>query len=326
MQKILIIRPGALGDFIITLPVAAGLRERYPDAWIGVLARGSIATLAGGIATETGDLDAAGLHAFFERAFFIPGRAAGSDAIDYIRSFDLIISWLGDDFRRTAASVGANVIDVPARPPAGGGSSLSASQFFFRAVPQLRDAAWRPPRVHITHTEQQQAAAILRENGLNPAEPVIGIHPGSGGRLKCWPPEHFARVVRRLRGNGTQVVMFCGEADATAVASVERAAGVAVPVLRELPLRVLAAVLSLCRRYVGNDSGVSHLAAAAGTECIVLFGPSDPVTWAPAGENVRVLTTHVACSPCGSRGPKCGRKLECLSSLAPDRVLAEIER
>ncbi|HUU68004.1 MAG TPA: glycosyltransferase family 9 protein, partial [Planctomycetota bacterium] len=183
-----------------------------------------------------------------------------------------------------------------------------------------------PPRVLITDAEKQHAAGILREHGLEPAVPVIGVHPGSGGRLKCWPPEHFARVVRRMRDDGRQVVIFCGEADAAAVAEVERAAGVAVPVLRELPLRELAAVLSLCGRYVGNDSGVSHLAAAAGTDCIVLFGPSDPVTWAPVGENVRVLTADVACSPCGSTGPKCGRQLECLSSLAPDRVLAEIER
>jgi len=292
-----------------------------------VLARGSIATLAGGIATETGDLDAAGLHAFFERAFFTPGQAAGPDAIGYIRSFDLIVSWLGEDFRRTAASVGANVIDVPARPPIGDGAiPVNASRFFFHAVPQLGGVAWRPPRVLVTDAEKQQGAAILREHGLDPSAPIVGIHPGSGGRLKCWPPEHFARVVRRLRDDGRQVVIFCGEADAAAVASVERAAGVAVPVLRELPLRPLAAVLSLCRRYVGNDSGVSHLAAAAGADCIVLFGPTDPVAWAPAGENVRVLTAGVSCRPCGSTSPLCSRKVECLSSLAPDRVLAEIER
>jgi len=322
MGKIIILRPGALGDFVMTLPIVAGLRERYPEAYIEVLARGSIATLAGGIAARTGDLDAAGLH-----AFFAPGVPANPKAADFIRSFDLAISWLGDDFHRAASGIGSTVVSVPPLPPHGGRSvRLNASRFFFHAVPQLRDVAWRPPQVQLTHDEQRQAAGILNRHGLDPALPVIGIHPGSGGRLKCWPAEHFASVIRSLLANDRQVVMFCGEADAAVVAGVQRAAGAPVPVLHELPLRMLAAVLSLCRWYVGNDSGASHLAAAAGTDCVVLFGPTDPATWAPAGANVRVLTADTDCRPCGQTSPACSRRLECLSSLAPERVLAELAR
>ena len=322
MGRILILRPGALGDFVMTLPVAAGLRERYPDAHVEVLARGSIAALADGIATRTGDLDAAGLH-----AFFTPGAAPDPKAAEFIRSFDLIISWLGDEFDRAVSDAGPVVVSVPCRPPSSQcGAPLNASRFFYQAVPQLRDVPWRPPRVQLTHDEKHQARGILRDHGLDPGRPIVGIHPGSGGRSKCWPPGHFATVIRALLADRRQVVTFCGEADATAVGQVQRAAGKPVPVLRDLSLRTLAGALSLCWRYLGNDSGVSHLAAAAGADCTVLFGPTDPAAWAPLGTNVRVLTADVPCRPCGEANPACSRRFECLLSLATERVLAELAR
>ena len=304
-DRILVIHPGALGDFILSLPAIAGLREQYPRAHVEALARGGAASLADGIADSTGNLD----------TFVVAGAGGSSDHFD---SFDLIITWsAGPGSPYVAEGFRGEAVILPAKPA----SAVSASVFFFERIPQLRGAEWRPARVCVTGAEAAEAERLLSDAGLDPTREVLAVHPGSGGRKKCWPAEHFARVIGAKLNSGRQVLLLEGEADAQAVADVVRLlAADRVPVLRNLPFRMLAGVLNRCRRYLGNDSGVSHLAAAAGADCVLVFGPTDPDVWCPAGPNVTAVVAGLPCRPCRETEPDCETQ-RCLTELTPERVL-----
>ncbi len=106
------------------------------------------------------------------------------------------------------------------------------------------------------------------------------IHPGSGSPRKNWPVDRFAAVLRRL---DAPVRVIVGEADAEAAAHLQ------YPSLVEPPLEELAARLAGCRAYLGNDSGVSHLAGLSGAATFAVFGPTDPRVWSPIGPGVIVV-------------------------------------
>lgn len=112
-----------------------------------------------------------------------------------------------------------------------------------------------------------------------PSQEVL-VHPGSGSAAKNWPAERFAKLVRGL----DNVRLIVGEADGAAA----QAVGPELPKLAQPDLFELAQRLAGCRAYVGNDSGVSHLAGLVGASSHVLFGPTSPVVWRPLGPRVHV--------------------------------------
>ena len=152
----------------------------------------------------------------------------------------------------------------------------------------------RPPDEH-THCAQHLLASVCPGCSLDAhakldirpvtSEEVL-VHPGSGAVRKNWPPERFAAVIRGLV---SPVRLIVGEADSLAAAAVEQCLGRSLAHLEHPPLEELAATLAGCRAYLGNDSGVSHLAGLVGARTIVLFGPTPAVVWHPLGRRVRVM-------------------------------------
>jgi ADP-heptose:LPS heptosyltransferase len=139
----------------------------------------------------------------------------------------------------------------------------------------------RVPDMEATAAEDAQASAFLADR--LPAG-FLAIHPGSGALAKNWPLERFAELAGQL-GPGPFLLVE-GPAEAGAGLGL----GEAPPFVRasQLPLRTLGAVLARAGLFVGNDSGVSHLAAAWGAPTLALFGPTDPGTWSPVGRQVVV--------------------------------------
>ena len=132
---------------------------------------------------------------------------------------------------------------------------------------------------------------FAREFLASVPQPIIAIHPGSGSHKKNWPLENwidlFSPDSRFADLEG--LVVISGEADKAQTDQLEREwKNRDVRFARNLPLPRLAAVLERST-FIGHDSGISHLAAAAGANCVLLFGPTDPDVWAPKNENVRVL-------------------------------------
>jgi heptosyltransferase-3 len=183
-----------------------------------------------------------------------------------------------------------------------------------------------PPHLTLTVEDRDAAARCWAEYDLG-GHYVVAIHPGSGSPAKNWPAERFAEVVRHLhRSLGVRVLLVCGPADADVVSQVERALGEEdCTVLDGLPVASLAAVLSRCQAYLGNDSGISHLAAAVGVPTLAVFGPTDPAVWAPRGPCVRVLSGGVPCAPCSwKQSRSCGQRL-CLEAVMTDAVIEVLD-
>ena len=162
---------------------------------------------------------------------------------------------------------------------------MSVPRFPAWAVP----LAWR-----------KKARAALKELGLlisrQPASRPVVIHVGSGAREKCWPLENFISLGLQLVSRDAPrapVVFVLGPAeierlDKPLLAQLRKN----FPVLEEPPLETLAGVLATCGRYIGNDSGVSHLAAAVGAPTLALFGPTNPRHFAPLGPSVRIVAAE----------------------------------
>ncbi len=241
----LVIRPGAIGDFVVSLPALEHLKTDDCEVW-----------------TATPNVPLAG---FADSARSIAGT--GLDLVgvadppaslwDRLRSFDSIVSWYGanrPEFREAVAELPFTFLD--ALPKTG---SLHATDFYLQQV-------GAPP------------GGIPRLRCDVPCEDFAVIHPFSGSAKKNWPLDKFRALADRLAR--TMPVHWCAGDDDPPLSDAVR-----IPDLWDL-----ACWLARARLYIGNDSGITHLAAAVGTPVLALFGPaSDPAVWAPRGEHVRVM-------------------------------------
>jgi heptosyltransferase-3 len=157
------------------------------------------------------------------------------------------------------------------------------------------------------------------------AGPWLAVAPGSGQARKNWTLAHYYEVSRTLAWKfGLKVVWLAGPAEEAILPYIEALAHAQGHFsLANLPLVRVARVLSHCRLYIGNDSGLTHLAAAVtGPDVIALFGPTDPRVWAPIGPQLHAMTAPCSQAPCAA-----GRNIPCLESvcleaLSPEEVLA----
>ena len=208
------------------------------------------------------------------------GGPAGGDAASRLRGFDAAVAYTRD--AALAASLRALVPRVAVHdptPPARGphASSWLASALAGVGIP---DAEVEVPPLVAQEEDTRAADAIAVR--LPPR--FLAVHPGSGSPRKNWPAERFAALAGRERAPW---LLVHGPADDAAVSVLGDVPGAVVA--RDLPLRALASLLARAGAYVGNDSGITHLAAAAGAPTVALFGATDPDTWAPIGPRVTVV-------------------------------------
>lgn len=179
-----------------------------------------------------------------------------------LRTFDSIVSWYGtnrQEFRDLVRNLGLPFRFFPALPVEGSG--VHATDFYLQQARSI--APW-------------ECDPVPRLQCGEPREDFAVIHPFSGSPRKNWPLEKFRAMAARLER--AMPVHWCAGAQ-------DQPLGGAV---RIDDLWELARWLARARLYVGNDSGITHLAAAVGTPVLALFGASDPQVWSPRGENVRV--------------------------------------
>jgi len=283
--RILIIRGGALGDFILTLPGIALIRDAFPDARIEIVGYRSYAALADGrfYADATRCIEYGPLSGFFARnAQLDPELAA------YFSSFHQVISYLFDPdeiFASNLARAGVkNLISADPRPTGDRHAAHHLADPLRRLALLLDD----PSAEVFPHRADFDAAATLLPAS---SDAPIAIHAGSGSEAKNWPIEHWITLCRALgdRFPGRPLLSICGESDLVRGARLLGALGDKIHPLECVPLPHLAAVLARCAVFIGHDSGISHLAAASGTPCVLLFGPTDPDVWAPANRGVHIM-------------------------------------
>lgn len=282
MNRILVIRGGAVGDFILTLPALKALRSAYPRAHLEILGYKHIAALIENrfYADSVRSIEYGSLSGFFAR-----NSELASDLKDYFRKFDLIISYLYDPDKIFAANLRRSGVGQLIEGPAKIDDSQHATRQLVRPLNELGiSAPDLTARIFPSASDRQFATEFLAGLPL----PVIAIHPGSGSERKNWPLENWLEFGNNLLARNSLTVIS-GEADRTQAARLrEEWKNRPVRFAENLPLPHLGAILGQTI-FVGQDSGISHLAAAAGATCVLLFGPTDPEIWAPLNQNVSVI-------------------------------------
>jgi heptosyltransferase-2 len=283
-MRILILRGGALGDFLVTLPALGLLRSNWPAAQIDLVGNAR----AAGLAVQCGYLDAAhSQHEARWSALFASGPLPAA-LTAWLGTFDLVLNYWPDPDRALAGRfpvrAGQTYLAGTAMP-----ERAPAARHFcepLRALGLATDDFRNRLPYPIYHYSSE-----TREAPPAPREAPVAIHPGSGSAAKNWPDGQWRELMARLEA---PVLLVLGEAERERwterlVAQCASRRRHRLEVADRLPLPALAAALRQCRFFLGHDSGVSHLAAAVGLPCVLLFGPTDPAMWAPPGPLVRVI-------------------------------------
>jgi heptosyltransferase III len=296
-ERLLFIRPGALGDTLLLLPSLAMAHREWPNATITLVAREDVAqlALASGLADEISTYGTASWSALFsdELGELGPGHplhslVKGSAAVAWMADPDGVVS---RNLRRLGAEP---VILAPGRPDPT--IALHMATALWQGLGRLgstlssgyEDLCGCMPRL-ATVPESARIDEIWRSLGVE--RRVVALHAGSGGGAKRWPPHLFAGLAEECDVHGLTPVMICGPQDAGCTREVAAAcsAGSHLPVVTNLSLGQLSALLQRVAAFAGNDSGVTHLAALAGAPTLALFGPTNPTYWAPVGRKVHIL-------------------------------------
>jgi heptosyltransferase III len=278
--KILVIRGGAIGDFILTLPAIAALRERFPDAHIEVLGYPHIAQLAeiSGLVDRVQAIEARALANFFARH-----GELSEDLRDYFSEFDIIISYLYDPDEVFQTNVKicspAQFIVGPHRPDEKERSH--ATQIYLKPLERLAifDADFVP--------------RIKLGGASSTASPTakLAVHPGSGSERKNWPEEKWAQLLNKLvEETGLNFLFVGGEAEGGRLKRlISKLPAERVQIAQSLALSDLAVRLKSCAAFVGHDSGITHLASALGLPCLALWSDTIEEIWRPQGERVTIM-------------------------------------
>jgi len=325
----LVIHPGALGDLILTLPLIRFLRLTLNLDRVDVMGRAErLAVLDG--RSDAGQvlcLESANLHRLFQpHDQFDLSR--DDPLVQRFVPYEVIITFLGEaggDFERNLAYTAsithcAEIVSLPVRPPEG--SPLHAAEFYIRQVSDHYHLGWldtealfSTPLMRPAPEDSQVGNRLISGQAPQLAGKPIVIHPGSGGSHKCWPMENFCEIAARLGERGAAVLFLLGPAETERwERSVIEQLTPLGAVVCGLDLPEVAALLSSCLAYLGNDSGISHLAAALDVPTAVVFGPSTPRQWRPLGRNVKVVAVGESDAVGQASWPAVGDVLKALGS------------
>jgi ADP-heptose:LPS heptosyltransferase len=213
-----------------------------------------------------------------ETAAILAGERTGGPLGSALDAADVVVA-----FTRSEPVIGtlrARAKRLLVHDPAPPANGPHASLWLAGALEPLALRAGPDPPPPLVFGEDERREARARTCDLD--DGFLAVHPGSGSPAKNWPAERFSQAARRLSG-GRPWLLVLGPAEEKAV---EWPGAV---VAREWPLRQLGAALSRAGLFLGNDSGVAHLAAASGAPTLTLFGPTDPALWAPVGPSAVAL-------------------------------------
>ncbi len=212
-----------------------------------------------------------------EMAALLAGERTGGPVARAIASAGVVVAWTrGEAVLEALERLHPRVLSHDPTPPPGG---PHASEWLARVlVPLGLDVRGAPPPLAFTEEELEEVRAASA--ALPPG--FLALHPGSGSPAKNWPFARFVEAARRLT-RGAPWLLVLGPAEAHVTPPPDAL------VARGWPLRRVAAALSAAGLFLGNDSGASHLAAAAGAPTLALFGSTDPAVWAPLGASVSTL-------------------------------------
>jgi ADP-heptose:LPS heptosyltransferase len=318
--KILVCHQGAVGDLILALPAIKTLRHALQPAWLEMLGHPWTLALVHGYpyADAIMDINRADMAPLFHEEAPL---AAGMQG--YLKGFDAAFCFsrsgaLVHNLRRAGIRQVFTLAPFPDKRMHVIDHHLSSLRAFGIAV------APTSPTIYLHHEDRQEAEQFLRNQGWDLTR-IVALHPGAGSRKKAWPATRFAALARALARQSHKILIIEGPADEKITKEVLKGlADIPYLLVQDLPITRLAALLSVASFFIGNDSGVSHLAAALKRPTIAIFGPTDPYIWAPRNNNAFWLQGQAACAPCTGDAQRSCKQPYCLDSITVEAVMALI--
>ena len=333
MRRVLIVRLRSIGDTVLCTPSIMAIREFLPDAQIDILLEDWVAPLLDGF----DPLDNV-LHV---------GRSASSrlkTAADIRRRrYDVVFNLHGGTTGTFFAAASGARHKI--------GFSYYRYRFLYSDVFPSGEQFWDKPGIHsaeqqlallgsagvpVRHappsklavTPQAEQAVAERLNGSELfGRPFVLMHPAAAFATKEWATENFARTAEFLFEKGFNTVAVSTAAENPILRALEQSSRVRVVTFDDLSLPQITALASMASLFVGNDSGIAHIAAAVGTPPVVIFGSSNIDNWRPWTRGFsEVVLKEFHCQPCP--GYKCGEFGEprCIQSVSTEAVFNAIER
>lgn len=306
-----VLSPGALGDFICLLPALHYLAR---TAQLDVFARSEYSALV------PESMKVQSIERYEIARLFVEGGGAEERVRDFFSAYRRVYSWTGSG-RAVFLDQLRQVCECRVFPFRPAGRSQHQMDYCHSCV--AAEAIAPLPEIPLLPSALTWWQGYAAEHALV-NHPLLVLTPGSGALEKNWPARSFAEIAdwwRQSKGGRVLVVFGPVEAERNSLSEWTGELVLHTPTLAQA-----AALLSRCQLYLGNDSGITHLAAAVGAPTVALFGPSDIAQWAPRGKAVSVLSLAVECSPCAVPAMQVCQHRKCLTALAPEHVVAHIEQ
>jgi ADP-heptose:LPS heptosyltransferase len=334
IRSILVIHQGALGDFILALPVLETLRGAFPKAKLVIMGFPRILELVDQrfYADEILSIDQRGMASFFFR-----GGSLDRALSQFFSTFDLLVVF-GKDGEGTLIGNLKQVCQgliFHINPFPEWIERIHSTDHLLRELTRYGfSPSKKIPRLFLTEKDKDWGISFFRVKGLTEQErsKAILIHPGSGSKKKVWPLEGFLKLTHYFQKHFTcRILIVLGPAEGPEVQKafeeMEWELGSTAPFLvKGLSLLKLASVMEGCQLFIGNDSGITHMAAALGLPTIAIFGPSDHKIWSPRGEKVFVARKEMNCSPCSQERFVLCKNSECLREVGVEDVLEGLRK
>jgi heptosyltransferase-3 len=190
----------------------------------------------------------------------------------------------------------------------------------------LYPAQEKPLLMPFSPAADEKINRLLESKNLQPGQYIV-IHPASRWMFKSWNTRGFAEVLQTLTSRNIATVMVSGPDDAErnyVQTILQHYPHSAIDLSGQLNLSELAALIAKASCFVGLDSVAMHIAAAVGTPCVALFGPSGEKSWHPWQVPHRILTSDFSCRPCGLDGCGGGKISDCLQAIQPQSVIEAV--
>ena len=331
LSRVLLVRLRSLGDAVLMTPALTVLK-RHPGTRVAVLLEAPFHE----VLANNPDVD---------RIIAVPrGRSklvSRSLAIGAARRFspDVAIDLHGGTTSALITAFSGASVRL-------GYASSRSRRFYNRSVPDSR-RIWGKESIHTVEHQLSpfrhlgfnvdpipplqvpvEASALGQVRSLLSRRAVEGdfilIHPGAAFDTKRWEPARFAEISELLAGEGLPIVFTAGPGEEPLLKDLRQAVPDSVHFMGPFPLDQFIALASLCRLYLGNDTGTTHIAAALGKPLVVIFGSSDSPVWSPWGTRHRLIRSDLPCIPCP--GYYCLHYQEpmCIRSIGVPRVLEAV--